>query len=322
VALRIADRMIVSVPGEMTVEMGRRIRNAVVEATKSAGITRAVISGIANEYIQYLTTPEEYQRQHYEGGSTLFGKLESVLIQVADVDLAKALAEGRPAPTPYNFDPTNGVKPDGPAFPDGADRGRTQDQPQDVERLERAEFKWSGGQRGYDRPVDAPFVTIQTRGPDKRWHHVTDDLGLQILWAVDPSGLYDAKWEVPLSAAEGDYRFVVSAKKYRLSSKAFHVRPSTQLAPKVVSTEPGRVIVQLAYPQPVVNVDITYRPDFAAAGSAKFVVDGKPEVVQVKPGGRLVVAGKPGATVTLAADAARDRYGNRNAASLSFTLSG
>jgi hypothetical protein len=322
VALRIADRMIVSVPGEMTVDMGRRIRSAVVEATKGAGVTRAVISGIANEYIQYLTTPEEYQRQHYEGGSTLFGKLESVLIQTADVDLAKSLAEGKPAPTPYDFDPTNGVKPDGPAFPDGADRGRAQDQPKDVERLQRAEFKWSGGQRGYDRPVDAAFVSIQSRGRDKRWHHVTNDLGLQIIWAVDPQGMYDAKWEVPLSAREGNYRFVVSAKKYRLSSQPFHVQPSTRLEPKVISTAPGRVIVQLAYPQPVVNVDITYRPDFAAAGSAKFVVDGKPSLVEVKPGGRLVVTGKPGATATLGAGAARDRYGNGNADAVSFTLSG
>ncbi|MFL5842765.1 MAG: hypothetical protein ACJ77Z_20140, partial [Thermoleophilaceae bacterium] len=101
-----------------------------------------------------------------------------------------------------------------------------------------------------------------------------------------------------------------------------HVQPSTRLEPKVVSQEPGRVIVQLDYPQPVVNVDITYRPDFARAGSAKFVVDGKASLVSVKPGGRLVVTGKPGAKATLGAEAARDRYGNRNAQGLSFTLSG
>ncbi|MEA2494622.1 MAG: neutral ceramidase, partial [Thermoleophilaceae bacterium] len=120
VALRIADRMIVSIPGEMTVEMGKRIRTAVLEATKGAGITRAIISGIANEYLQYFTTPEEYERQHYEGGSTLYGKTSSVLLQFADVSLAQSLVEGKPAPTPYDFDPTNGVTTAGPPFPEGA----------------------------------------------------------------------------------------------------------------------------------------------------------------------------------------------------------
>jgi neutral ceramidase len=237
---------------------------------------RAVISGIANEYLQYLTTPEEYQRQHYEGGSTLYGKNESLLIQAADVDVAKSLVEGKPAPTPYDFDPTNGVTPDGPAFPDGASTGKPQAQPKAVQRLQRAEYKWSGGMRGYDRPVDAKFVTIQKRGKDKRWHHVTDDLGLQILWEVDSDGVYTAKWEVPLSARTGNYRFVITAKKYHLSSKPFRVAASHSLT---ASTVDGKL--KLAYPKPVVNVDLTYRPEFAS----------KPRVVK----GYLV-----------------DKYGNRS----------
>src|SRR4051794_26769925 len=183
VALRIADRMIVSIPGEMTEEMGKRVRAAVVQAVAGSGVTRAIISGLANEYLQYFTTPEEYERQHYEGGSTLYGEDSSLLLQAADSDLAKALADGKPAPTPYDFDPTNGVQPDGPAFPDGAERGRAQGQPKNVERLQQAEYRWSGGMRGYDRPVDDAFVTIQRRGPGKRWRTVTNDLGLQVIWS-------------------------------------------------------------------------------------------------------------------------------------------
>jgi len=98
-------------------------------------------------------------------------------------------------------------------------------------------------------------VTIQKRGRDKRWHHVTDDLGLQMIWSVDASGLYDARWEVPLSQAPGSYRFVVTAKKYKLASKPFAVSPDTSL-----TVADGK----LAYPQPVVNVDITYRPKYAS----------------------------------------------------------
>src|SRR3954451_2122030 len=124
VALRIADRMVASIPGEMTEEMGKRIRSAVLQATAGAGITRAIISGYANEYLQYFTTPEEYERQHYEGGWTLYGENSSLLLKGADVDLATDLAQGKPAPTPFQFDPTNGVTTEGPAFPDGAEKGK------------------------------------------------------------------------------------------------------------------------------------------------------------------------------------------------------
>lgn len=111
-----------------------------------------------------------------------------------------------------------------------------------------------GGQRGYDRPVDQAFVTIQRRGAHRRWHHVTSDLGLQIIWSVDANGVYTARWEVPLSQATGTYRFVITAKRYHVASKPFGVSPSTAL-----TVEDGK----LAYPPAVVNHDITYRPKFA-----------------------------------------------------------
>ena len=254
IALRLQDRMVVSIPGEMTEEMGKRVRASVMQAVAGSGVKRAIISGLANEYLQYFTTPEEYERQHYEGGSTLYGEDSSLLLEAADSDLAKDLVTGQPAPTPYAFDPTNGVKPDGPAFPDGASKGVAGAQPRNVERLQQAAFKWSGGQRGYDRPVDRSFVTIQWRGKH-RWHHVTSDLGLQIIWSVDTDGNYDARWEVPLSQKPGTYRFVVTAKKYSLASKPFKVAPNNRL-----KVDSGK----LAYPVAVVNHDITYRPKYAS----------------------------------------------------------
>jgi hypothetical protein len=139
---------------------------------------------------------------------------------------------------------------------------------------------------------------------------VTNDLGLQIIWSVDDAGVYTAKWEVPLSAPPGSYRFVVSAKKYQLSSKAFAVAPSRALEAKEADG-----VVRLAYPKPVVNVDITYRPEFASGGTARFLVDGKPRVVKAIGGGRFAVPA--GAKVELPAGAAHDRYGNTNGTPLS-----
>ena len=323
VAFRLADRMVVSIPGEMTVGMGARVRAAVLQVTQGAGITRAIISGLANEYLQYFTTPEEYERQAYEGGSTLYGTRSSLMLQFADADLAKALVDGKPAPEPYAFDPTNGVKPNGPAFPDGAAKGVPTAQPAAAPRLARAEFKWSGGERGYDRPVDRAFVTVQKqarRGKRKRWHHVTDDLGLQILWEVDPAGVYTAKWEVPLSTPLGTYRFVVTGKKYKLASKPFRVVPSGGLEARLVSKTAGRAVVALDYPTPVVNVDLTYRPASASGGVALFRVNDKLVRVKVSRGGRFVVRGRAGDEVRLPAGAGRDAYGNRTSKALGFSL--
>src|SRR5205823_157815 len=58
-ALRLADRVIATIPGEMTVEMGRRVRKAVLGASRPAGVRAVVLSGLANEYLQYFTTPQE-----------------------------------------------------------------------------------------------------------------------------------------------------------------------------------------------------------------------------------------------------------------------
>lgn len=71
--LRIADTALVGLPFEVTMASGRRIAAAVSAVTADAGIDRVVVSSVANEYAGYVATAEEYQRQHYEGGHTLYG---------------------------------------------------------------------------------------------------------------------------------------------------------------------------------------------------------------------------------------------------------
>src|SRR4051794_1800311 len=161
-ALRIANRMIVSVPGEMTEEMGRRVRASVLAASAKAGISTAVISGLANEYADYFTTPEEYDAQHYEGGATIYGRASSVALQEALTALAGALVAGKPAPPAYPYDPSNGITPTGGSFPPGAASGKITAQPAGpAARLAHPTFAWQGGVRGYDRPLDRAFVSVQ-----------------------------------------------------------------------------------------------------------------------------------------------------------------
>ncbi len=113
------------------------------------------------------------------------------------------------------------------------------------------------------------------------------------------------RWEVPLTAAPGKYRFVITAKRYAVASRAFRVRAGALLTPQISGDA-----VQLTYPQPFLLNDWTFRPRAAAGGSITFLVDGRRHVERER-----VAAAFPiprGAHVTIAAHEARDRYGNVN----------
>ncbi len=296
-AVRIDDRLIVTVPGEATAETGRRIRVAVLGAAGPL-VRRVVISGLANDYVHYFTTPEEYERQHYEGGATQFGPASSVALTDSLVELAGRMRDGRPAPAPYPYDSTNGVSPDGPPYGPGAERGSLTGQPAGLRRLERTEVSWRGGERGLDRPLGRPFVTVE-RLAGRRWRPYTSDLGLQILWSVD-DGAYRAQWEAPLEAPVGPYRFVITANRYRLTSHRFRLAPSAALRPRIAWSRAGRVGIALDYPAAAFETDFTYRPRSAGARTTA----GRP----------LVLPGHSGDTISIPAGTARDRFRNVNGA--------
>ncbi|MEA2479560.1 MAG: neutral ceramidase, partial [Thermoleophilaceae bacterium] len=296
-AFQLGPHVLVSIPGEMTAEMGRRVRSAVFAVAKPGGITGVTISGLANEYLSYFTTPEEYDRQHYEGGSTLYGRVSSNLLEFSLVDLTKALVEGRDAPTAYPYDPTQGLTPDAAPFDPGAASSKITAQPGATRRLQRAHIEWTGGPRGEDRPLDRAFVSVQ-RKVKRKWTTVDTDLGLDILWQVSPDNLYSADWEVPLGEPEGVYRIRVTANRYRLDSRAFRVGPSIALA---LDAATGGA--RLTYPGAVYEKDLTYRPDAPHAGRLTATVDGKRRVIKFKRGAAIAL---PAGHVVIARGAARD----------------
>ncbi len=311
-AVRVGSRMIVSVPGEMTEDMGRRVRASVLGATSGAGIHRVVISGLANEYLSYFTTPEEYGQQHYEGSATLYGRTASVLLQDSLTDLARRLVAKQAAANPYPFDPTNGVKPNGPGFDPGASSGSAVAQPGATARLNRATFRWRGGPRGSDRPVDRAFVSVE-RKSGRRWLPVTNDLGIRILWTVDANGVYTAQWEVPLHATRGRHRFVITANRYQLVSAPFQVGETGTLRLNRVKTRSGYVAVELLYPQAqsrsATDAPLAWRPARAGGGSVTFSVAGRRVKITRKRSSAFAVRAPGGGAVSVTA--ALDRFGNR-----------
>jgi hypothetical protein len=199
--------------------------------------------------------------------------------------------------------------PDFTPYDAGAAGGQVAAQPASVQRMQRASFAWRGGLRGFDRPLDRPFVAVQRRA-GRRWRPVTDDLGLQILWRVDDAGRYTAQWQVPLAATPGRYRFLVRARRYRLASKPFRVSPSTALI--VHSLGGGRVT--LDYPAIDMLADLTNRPAHADGGRVTAVAGGRTVSVRKRRGDVFAVP----AGATIASGAARDRYGNRNGAAVAL----
>lgn len=334
--IQVGDRLIFSIPGEMTVEMGRRVKTAIMDAVSGSGsgIKHVVLSGLANEYDDYFTTPEEYDAQHYEGGSQVYGRTSSVALQEALVALAKTLADGTPAPNPYPFDPTNGIVPDGSSFPTGATEATAIAQPaKRSRRLLHPQFSWQGGERGFDRPLERAFIKVQRHSGPHKWRTVDSDLGLRMLWYVDDNGAYTAEWEPPLRQRPGRYRFSVHARHYRIKSKPFSLLPSKLLVPTATTADAGEFAVRLAYPKAVSHeavgdkppdfaADLTARPLYAGGGQIRFLVDGKPAVVRSKHGGLFSVRAPTGATIEIPKGAARDRFGNRNGKAVSFTAPG
>jgi len=101
--VRLGDRAVVGLPFETTVEAGRRIGAAVVAS--GLPVSGAFVSSLVNDHCDYLTTPEEYTAQHYEGASTLFGPQQQAWVAGLARQVADDLAAGSPAvPVDRSFD--------------------------------------------------------------------------------------------------------------------------------------------------------------------------------------------------------------------------
>lgn len=98
--VRIGPLVLLALAQEVTIVAGLRLRAAVADVL-GAGLDDVVVQGYANDYAGYLTTPEEYDAQRYEGGHTMFGRwqLPAYLQEVTRV--ASELRDGARGETGY-----------------------------------------------------------------------------------------------------------------------------------------------------------------------------------------------------------------------------
>ncbi len=100
-AVRLNDSAFVTVPGEPITAVGALIRDPVV----NAGFANAFVVGLANGYMGYVVTPEEYDLGGYESCGTLHGRETSVFV----VERALSAALGLTPPGSSSGDPDAGV---------------------------------------------------------------------------------------------------------------------------------------------------------------------------------------------------------------------
>ncbi|MGA5193114.1 neutral/alkaline non-lysosomal ceramidase N-terminal domain-containing protein [Streptomyces exfoliatus] len=212
--LRIGHLYLIGIPGEATITAGLRMRRAVAAAV-GADLQDVLLAGYSNGFFHYVTTPEEYDAQRYEGGSTLFGRWQQPALTQVAVELADAMREGRSVPLgvlppdrsgkqrPYVPTPTD-APPAGRAFgdvlvpPGDACRGG-----------DTVKAVFVGAHPGNDPHRGGTFLEVQRREGEP-WRTVADDgdWSTTLRWArVGKTGSrITVTWDVPADTPPGRYR--------------------------------------------------------------------------------------------------------------------
>ncbi|MFC0627509.1 neutral/alkaline ceramidase [Kribbella deserti] len=206
---------LVAVPGEVTIVAGLRLRRTIA-AELGVPLENVLIQAYANAYSQYVTTPEEYQLQQYEGGSTLFGKYTLPAYQQEFAALAKALKAGttlpvgprptKPATAELNLQ--TGVVMDSP--PPFKSFGQVlTDAAASYQRGATVTVEFATGHPKNNLHRNGTFLEVQ-RQVNGQWVRVADDGDWSTRYRWTRLGIADSKatisWTIPSSATPGTYR--------------------------------------------------------------------------------------------------------------------
>eukprot|EP00898_Chlorokybus_atmophyticus_P005581 jgi/Chlat1/6023/Chrsp4S09084 len=244
------DLVIAAVPCEMTTMAGRRLREAIArtiieeeeeeEAERGKGVRPrkppvVVISGLANEYSGYCTTPEEYAAQRYEGASTLYGPHTLAAYCQEFQALARTLMRSPacssttgappPLPRPWSLMPPVAGDVALPWRPLGSVVRNARERYVRGERVE-VEFVGAHPRNSCNRDDAETFVLVERLSPGQQgndrtavsdepgasgaWVRVADDMDWETTfrWEQPFPGFSSARvtWEVPRDALAAAYR--------------------------------------------------------------------------------------------------------------------
>jgi neutral ceramidase len=288
--IRINDIGLAAVPGEPTIQMGRRIErsvmkaaNATVKAADPAApnlFSNVFTVGLANDYMSYMATTQEYEAYQYEGSFSLFGQQTGNALKRRLEHLGELLASGAPV-EPCTIErncieppPTTELAVAPTATTADVLAGTTESQPSDVQRFTGTSFSWIGGGPSAEWAQNHPMVALQ-RQSGTSWDTVATDLDSTVPVHYDKCGAenhWTAYTDPIVDATPGTYRFHVTGHSaiaagqvtpYTLDSATFTVSPYTYLT--VVKDGDGVFHVGNPAPDPLANY--RYRPRYDATAT-------------------------------------------------------
>lgn len=220
--LRVGQFVIIVSPSEVTTMSGRRWRDAVAEKAFSFLDQKpiVVLGGPANTYAHYVTTPEEYEVQRYEGASTLFGKHElDAYINLTVSNLHYLAPDSTDLPAQGTLPPDNrenslsfvaGVVTDG--SPIGSSFGKVRTQPKASYTIgDIVNVTFQGANPRNNLRLEETFAAVE-QNVNGVWKRVRDDADWFLVytwrrtnWFLGHSEV-DISWETAGNAKAGTYR--------------------------------------------------------------------------------------------------------------------
>lgn len=225
--IRIGNFAVLGLPWEVTTMSARRLRKNLLDILAPIGIDTIVVASHTNEFVNYLTTREEYSSQQYEGASTLYGPWTLAVVQQEARKLALTLRDGTPAPAGSPF--PDDVSPNliRPAYVPSDLPGATSafgdvvtDVPATAKPGDTVRAEFQAGHPRNDLRVQASYVYAERQQPDGSWKVVAEDRDPELLYVwkplqrqpipVDPAAVgastAEAVWTIPRNTPPGTYR--------------------------------------------------------------------------------------------------------------------
>ncbi len=214
--VRLGRLYLVAIPGEPTIVAGLRLRRTVAEIV-GADLADVLCVGYSNAYIHYVTTPEEYDEQRYEGGSTLFGRWElPALMQVA-AELATAMRDGKGVTTGERPGPASTWSRLRPPIADVGAFGRVVMEPVAAYKPGTlVQVKFVSANPNHDLRRGGTYFEVQRRDGDT-WPRIADDGDWSTTFRWRRAGrrpdqrgrsIATITWDVPEGTPPGQYRIV------------------------------------------------------------------------------------------------------------------
>ncbi len=227
--VRLGNLVVIALPWEVTTTSARRLRDTVLRELHTVGVEYAVVASLANDFVQYLTTREEYATQQYEGASTHFGPWTLAAVQQEMRRLALSLRDGLPPPAGASEPRTTPAPPNraayrpGDAPPDGAAFGQVLLDAGDAYAAgDTVRARFAGGHPRNDtlEKLNGSYLQVEVLQEDGGWAYVASEREPELImrWHSEPewpmSGQsnwrrvseIEAIWHVPEHQQAGSYR--------------------------------------------------------------------------------------------------------------------